>query len=168
MTCNSDDCRSNPRIMAASSFLSENTVFHDFPASINEWPSVSRFFSEWAGKNECPDSCALLMEMALEELFTNTASYGYPEKNGFILIILFSDPEKKYLQITLTDNGIPFNPLKRREPDMTLSVEDMPVGGLGIHMVRKFMDHAEYKRHLGCNIFTFRKYIPEQEKGDSL
>ena len=158
--------KNNPRIAAVSPFLSENTVFHDFPARMSEWPSVSRFFSSWARENHCPESCSLSMEIALEELFTNTASYGYPDQEGYILILLTAFPEKNCFRITLADNGLPFNPLDYRDPDLTLSVGDMPIGGLGIHMVRKFMDEIEYHRQLGCNVITLQKYNSCQEKGD--
>lgn len=134
----------------------ENGASRIFPAGMDQWGAVSCFFSHWAKENGCPASCALLMEMALEELFTNTVSYGYPRGNGSILILLSRSREGAF-EVTLADCGVPFDPTALEEPDLKLPVEDRPVGGLGIHMVKKFMDRTEYRRYCGCNIFTFSK-----------
>lgn len=165
MTLNHNATPENPRMQAVSSRISDSSVYRDFPAAIEQWPAVSDFFSAWANEKGCPVSDALLMEMALEELFTNTANYGYPEKEGRVLILLESDSENHAYQVTLADNGLPFNPLSRPVPPLGLSIEEMAIGGLGIHMVREFMDHTEYCHQSGCNVFSFTKYAPSGEKG---
>lgn len=144
-----------------SSCLTEHSVARDFPARISQWPSLSDFFSRWAEENSCPSSCALLMEMALEELFTNTASYGYPHGEGTVLVVLSVSPERNF-QVILADSGIPFDPISRQTPAVNLPIEEKPVGGLGIHMVKQFMDHMEYHRHLNCNIVVFSKSVSPQ------
>ncbi len=143
------------------SCLPEHPVARTFPARISQWPALSQFFSQWAEENGCPSSSALLMEMALEELFTNTASYGYPQGEGSVLVVLSVSPEGNF-QVILADSGIPFDPLSRQTPSVSLPIEEKPVGGLGIHMVKQFMDHVEYHRHLDCNIVVFSKSASAQ------
>ena len=59
--------------------------------------------------------------------------------------------------ITFIDNGIPYDPLKKEDPDITLSAEERDIGGLGIYMVKKTMDAVSYEYKDGCNILTIKK-----------
>jgi serine/threonine-protein kinase RsbW len=65
------------------------------------------------------------------------------------------------LTVVLSDDGPPFDPFGQAEPDTTLSVEDRPIGGLGIHLVRKVMDRLEYRRQDGKNILIMKKRVKE-------
>ena len=68
-----------------------------------------------------------------------------------------ADFEGEDLVLTFTDSGIPYDPTKTREPDITLPAEERPIGGLGIFLVRKTMDDVAYRREDGKNILTVRK-----------
>ena len=69
------------------------------------------------------------------------------------------DPENASVTIEFRDNGIPFDPLAKADPDVTLSAEERNIGGLGIYMVKKSMDAMEYSRKDGQNILTITKKL---------
>lgn len=95
------------------------------------------------------------LSVAMEELFVNVANYAYPEKDGTVALELDAKDGKVTLQ--MSDHGIPFDPLQKPDPDTTLSVEDRPIGGLGIYMVKKTMDNTAYEYRDGQNILTITK-----------
>ena len=97
------------------------------------------------------------MDIALEEMFVNIASYAYPDGQGEAIIQIQIDPQEKNVSVTLIDSGIPFNPLAKPDPDVALPAEKRKIGGLGIYMVKKSMDHTEYEYSKGHNIFTMSK-----------
>ena len=97
--------------------------------------------------------------VAVEEIFVNIASYAYaPDQGNAIVRIEFSD-EPVEVTITFMDNGIPFDPLQRRDPDVTLSAEERRIGGLGIFMTKKTMDSVDYAYKNGQNILRLKKSI---------
>ena len=84
--------------------------------------------------------------ICLDEIYTNIVSYGYAgrDKVGTVEVIVSRSP--KSISITFLDDGNPFNPLEREDPDVTLSAEERGVGGLGIFIVKKVMDDVQYQR----------------------
>ena len=100
---------------------------------------------------------ALHLEIALEELFTNIASYAYGGELGPVRV--YCGLEGRELVLEVEDKGISFNPLDREAPDLQLPLEERPVGGLGIYMVRQFADSVEYQYRDGCNILRLKKCI---------
>lgn len=107
----------------------------------------------------CSIDAALLMQikLAMDEAVTNVIQYAYPESEGDIRIDMGCDD--KGLKIIITDNGIPFNPLESHEPDITLSLDERPIGGLGIFLVKQLMTNVRYDRSEGKNILTMTKEI---------
>ena len=97
------------------------------------------------------------LEIALEEIFVNIASYAYPDGAGEVTVRIHTDQAANMAEITLIDSGIPYNPLKKEDPDITQSAEERPIGGLGIYMVKASMDSVEYAYRDGQNVFTMRK-----------
>lgn len=61
--------------------------------------------------------------------------------------------------ITFIDHGIPYDPLRKNDPDITLTSEEREIGGLGIFMVKKTMDEITYEYRDGQNILRIRKNI---------
>lgn len=101
------------------------------------------------------------LELSLDELLTNTISYGYkdsPDQHKEITIKINplhqSDLEKKLLQITITDDAVAFDPTMPKNVDLESDLEDRPIGGLGIHLVKTFMETVSYKRINNQNILT--------------
>jgi anti-sigma regulatory factor (Ser/Thr protein kinase) len=77
-----------------------------------------------------------------------------PAEDAIEVGLKLSGPE---LDITITDTGIPFNPLNAPPPDLTSSLADRPIGGLGVHLVRSLMNSVEYERQGGENRLRLRK-----------
>ena len=117
--------------------------------------------------NECPEVIKSIMLVAVEEIFVNIAHYAYGGKIGESVINLDIKQDPKSCQVTFQDRGVPYNPLAKADPDITLSAEERDIGGLGIYMVKQSMDRVEYRYEDGCNILTLEKNIepaqPEQE-----
>lgn len=100
------------------------------------------------------------LNLALEEAVSNVINYAYPEQEGMPISLTMSS-EDNTLVFTLTDEGIPFNPLESKEPDLSLSAEERPIGGLGIFLVKQLMEKVEYKRAEGKNILTMTYNAPK-------
>ena len=106
---------------------------------------------------ECPMKVQMQIDIAIEELFVNIAMYAYPEGPGKAW--LEAGSEGNTFIMRFTDEGIPFDPLKKNDPDITLSAEERGIGGLGIYMVKKTMDEVAYEYRDGRNILTIKKVI---------
>ena len=98
------------------------------------------------------------MNLAVEEAVVNVMKYAYPSATkGEVTIEAHADNET--LKFTITDHGIPFDPTTFEEADTTLSTEERPIGGLGIHLIRKMMDSINYNRIDGQNVLTLIKRL---------
>jgi len=97
------------------------------------------------------------LNLALEEAVTNVVLYAYVGGEGTVDIdAVYTD---KKLRFIITDSGIAFDPTKKEEADTTLSAEERPIGGLGIHLVRQIMDSVNYERIDGKNVLTLIKKL---------
>ena len=99
------------------------------------------------------------IRLSIEEAVENVVRYAYEGGMGWIEVGTELDPEGVMLTIMLKDAGVPFNPLDKPDPDITLSAEDRQVGGLGIFLCKQLMDHIEYKYEDGCNILVMSKKV---------
>lgn len=97
--------------------------------------------------------------IAVDEIFTNIASYSYNPEVGDAQVSTDFDEEKRQLIITFTDKGKAYNPLEADTPDIDAALDDRSIGGLGIFMVRQLMDDVEYKRENEQNILILKKTI---------
>ena len=98
------------------------------------------------------------VQLALEEHLTNLLSHGYDDKleHPISACVQLSATD---LRVEVADDGHPFNPLERPAPDLSKSIDERPIGGLGIHMMRKSLDDMEYRRVDGKNILVMIKRI---------
>ena len=128
-------------------------------AKIANLGKVLAFIESELERTDCGIKTGMQISIAVEELFVNVAHYAYSPGTGDITIgvEIFDDPGM--IEITFTDTGIPYDPLSKDDPDVTLSAEDRKIGGLGIYMVKKSMDLMEYERIDGKNIVTISKYF---------
>ena len=120
---------------------------------------VQAFVSEILESRGCPMKIQLSIEVAVEELFVNIASYAYPGGTGEAVIQVDAPEESDEVKITFIDSGIPYNPTVKEDPDITTPAEQRPIGGLGIYMVKKSMDRMTYQREDGKNILSIYKKI---------
>lgn len=124
--------------------------------------AVLDFVNEQLENMGCTMKNQIQIDMAVEELFVNIAHYAYRNGTGDARILAGPDPESgdpRVLRITLMDKGIPFNPLEKKDPDISLSVEDREIGGLGIFMAKKVMDHMDYCYKDGQNVLTMTRKV---------
>ena len=105
----------------------------------------------------CSVKAQMQIDIAIEEIFVNIAHYAYPEAEGEAVINIEPGESGSSVTITFEDEGIQYDPLKNEDPDITLSAEDRPIGGLGIFMVKKSMDEVSYEYKDGKNRLTIKK-----------
>ena len=98
------------------------------------------------------------VQLALEEHLTNILSYGYDDKQEHLIRVSL-ELNLAELRVEVEDDGHPFNPLERLAPDTSKPIEERPIGGLGIHMMRKALDGMEYRRREGKNILVMIKRL---------
>ena len=115
---------------------------------------LEQFNKEW----RLSDTLVLQLNLVLEELFTNAVCYGYEDgsKQQIDFIFLLRDDE---IQITMCDNGRPFDPTSPEDPDLNGPLSEKPVGGLGIFLARQYTDSLDYRREENKNIITLIKKI---------
>ena len=116
---------------------------------------VLEFIEEQLEQYDCPNKTVIQIKIAVEELFVNIAHYAYGEETGYAIIQ--TETEAGKIKITLIDGGMHYNPLEKKDPDVTLSAEERQIGGLGIYMVKKSMDSVEYEYVDEKNCLTITK-----------
>ena len=126
-------------------------------AKVENLASVNEFVEEILQPLNCSMKIQMQLELAVEEIFVNIASYAYAPGEGDAWIDMST--EGGTAEIVFRDRGMPFDPLAKKDPDVTLSAEKRQVGGLGIFMVKKTMDEVSYRRENGENILTIRKKL---------
>lgn len=113
---------------------------------------------EFAQKHDLPASVRRAADLAIEEHLTNIIRYAYEDALPHDILVRFGF-EKGCFCIEVEDDGKPFNPLQRPEVDTSVPLDAKPVGGLGIHLIRRFMDSVDYRRE-GCkNILRMCKLL---------
>ena len=108
---------------------------------------------------DCPMKAQMQLDVAVEELFINICSYAYAPGSGSATIRFQALQEPRAAEITFVDSGVPYDPLNKPDPDVTLSADERPIGGLGIYMVKKTMDEVRYRYENGQNILTIVKHL---------
>ena len=107
----------------------------------------------------CSPKIQMEIELAVEEIFSNIANYAYHPGIGDVSIRFEVESDPKTAVITMQDQGQPYDPLSKEDPDVTLSVEDRSIGGLGIYLTKKTMDDIKYEYRDGSNILTMKKKL---------
>ena len=123
-----------------------------------EIPAANEAASRWLADRNLSPAADYLANLAIEELVTNCIKHGYDDKGEHIIEITLKLSANE-LVLTVTDDGHWFNPLELPEPDTNLPLEDRPIGGLGIHLLRKMSDRMEYERKGGKNQITLHKSL---------
>lgn len=113
---------------------------------------LQEFCREW----RMPRAVANAADVALEEHLTNVLTYGY-EPGAPHRVVVGLKVEGDCLCVDVEDDGKPFDPLATPRADTSLPLEDKPIGGLGVHLMRQFMDELSYVRESGMNILRMTK-----------
>ena len=128
-------------------------------AKVDNLDEVLSFIDVELEEAGCTPKKQMQIDLAVEELYVNIAHYAYGDSEGDAEIWIDTDNKRSRAEITFIDSGIPYNPLEREDPDITLPVEEREIGGLGIFLVKKNMDDVIYKHEDGKNILTIKKNI---------
>ena len=129
--------------------------------------SILSFIHNYLDNTTCPDDLRQSIDLAVEEVFVNIASYAYESYTATAGSNTMNEAEIRIQSITnpngisisIKDWGKPFNPLEKKDPDISLSGDERSIGGLGIYLVKKTMDNVNYSRQDDANILTIRKYF---------
>jgi len=125
------------------------------PAVIEKLPEVQAFIIESLGSARLDDMVRMNIDLAVEEVFVNIASYAYPDTQGEAEVTVSRDDETHTAHIVFSDSGIAFDPLSVPPPDLELSAEERPVGGLGIFLLKEMAADVSYVYENGRNILGF-------------
>ena len=132
-----------------------------FPASLDQLEQVQSFIAEQLEGHACSGKVKFQLDVAVEEIFVNIARYAFsPERKGEATVRCSVGGSPLQVTIQFLDDGVPFNPLAKKDADITLSAEERGIGGLGILMVKRSMDAVDYTYEDGTvalDHITFRK-----------
>ena len=128
-------------------------------ATVENIETVTDFVNEQLEAIDCPMKAQVQIDVAIDELFGNIAHYAYNPEVGPATVRVEVEENPMAVKISFIDNGVPYDPLTQKDPDTTLSAEDREIGGLGIYMVKKTMDHISYEYKDGQNILKIKKNI---------
>ena len=134
-------------------------IHKTFPAKIEALSDVLGFVDQTLESYECPMKIQMAVCVAIEEVFVNVAHYAYGDGEGDMTLGIGFDEESRNITFRMTDKGVPFDPLQKADPDITLSAEEREIGGLGIFITKKTMDSVTYAYENGENILTMIKKI---------
>ena len=127
-------------------------------ARLDRLDEVLSFVNGILEEMDCPMKLLMQLDVAVEELYVNIAHYAYAPGSGPATIRVGTEPER-VVAITFIDRGMPYDPLARPDPDVTLPAEERQIGGLGIYLVKKSMDDMTYRRDGDRNVLTIRKRV---------
>lgn len=130
---------------------------------LSELQALHQHLKSWGGGIGLTTNSILRINICLDELFTNIVSYGFKDDLGHRIKFTLN-ADDNYLIINIEDDGMPFNPLEKIDPDFPANVESAKIGGLGILIIRKLIDNISYERMRGRNKLTMKKIIGEDSK----
>jgi phosphoserine phosphatase RsbU/P len=137
----------------------EVTIAND----LDELARLAGLVDEFVERNSMPERVSFNLNLCLDELITNIVSYGYEDGHHHDIHIKFALDNGRLIT-EIIDDGKEYNPFADApEPDLALDVDDRPIGGLGVFLVKEFMDRTDYRREGGTNIVTLEKNVTEQE-----
>ena len=134
----------------------ENKIF---PAKTDSLSDVLAFVEQKLEGWECSLKLQMAICVAIEEVFVNVAHYAYEDGNGNVEFAISFDESTRVVTFQMIDGGIPFDPLKKEDPDISLSAEERKIGGLGIFITKKTMDSVTYVYENNKNVLTMTKKI---------
>lgn len=125
---------------------------------VEELSKLAGYIEEFADEAGIDPSLAMSLNLALEEAATNVVLYAYPEGTHGTLEII-GEVKENILTFFLKDSGVAFDPTEKEDADVTLGIEERPIGGLGIFLIRQLMDSVSYERKDGQNILKMTKKL---------
>jgi len=134
----------------------------ELKSSLAELDKLCQNLETFGKKFGLPKKLIFEINLALDELFTNIISYGFKDNQEHIVKVTLT-PQNDELCLCIEDDGKPFNPIDFETPDVSCSVEECKIGGLGIHIMKKLMDEVCYERCGGKNVLNLKKKLETDE-----
>ena len=128
-------------------------------AVVENLQEVIDFATEKLEARDCPMKTSMQLELVIEEIFVNIASYAYHPEIGAATFCMEFEENPSAVVITFIDGGKPYNPLEKADPDTTLDIDERDIGGLGIFLVKKNVDEIAYEYSDGKNILRMKKFF---------
>ena len=128
------------------------------PNRIDQLPAVTDFLENLGSSWNLPQKMVLSLNLVLEEALTNTILYGFDDQETHLIEINISRKNQN-LSIRISDDGQAYDPTQRKDPDLNLPLEERPIGGLGIFLIKQMMDSVSYVRKNNKNYLTLKKNI---------
>ena len=120
--------------------------------------TVRKFFDDYSKENKLTEKTGHDIQMALDELLTNIVNYGYEDSDEHKIDVRFGINDDA-VRVEIIDDSKPYNILEQENPDISLSVEDKPIGGLGIFLIKKLMSNVDYYTKEGKNHLVMTKEL---------
>ncbi len=132
-------------------------MIHYAEAALADIEAVTEFADAEMEKLGVSQKSIIQMNIAIDEIYSNIVNHGYAGGKGPVTVQVLQRDNPNRVILRFIDEGVPYNPLTRKDPDISLSVEDRGIGGLGIYMVKKMMDDMRYEYANGQNILSIMK-----------
>jgi anti-sigma regulatory factor (Ser/Thr protein kinase) len=138
--------------------MTEGNISFHLQNDVRELDKLSRIMTRFTEICRLPKRIGLELNLVMEELFTNLIRYGYADAHLHLIRVAVSY-ENAAVTLCIQDDGMPFNLLQTPAPDTKCGLEERTVGGLGIHLIKEFMDEIVYRRIGNQNILMMRKNV---------
>jgi anti-sigma regulatory factor (Ser/Thr protein kinase) len=130
----------------------------ELKSDLSELETLCQHLNQFGHVTGLSEDCLTDVNICLDELFTNIVSYGFADELEHIIMFTLN-VDNHVLTLIIEDEGVPFNPLEKKDPEIPADLIDVRIGGLGIHIVKKLMDDISYKRKQSKNKLTLKKCI---------
>lgn len=141
-------------------------VTFELKNNLSELDTLEEKLDEFCSQLGLTNKCLCEINLALEELFTNIISYGYNDEAEHWIKFSLSF-KGGIIRMEIEDDGIPFNPIEAKEPDIRCALEERKIGGLGIHLTKKIMDEMIHRRSGDKNVLILKKELPDNPPKDA-
>lgn len=121
---------------------------------------LQSFLDAYWAEEHLPASARFPFDLALEEIFLNVVMHGRGDRTD-VTVDVALHREADAVELTMRDNGLPFDPLALQSPDVNAPMEDRAVGGLGLHLIRTLMDSVTYRHECDQNVLVMRKQVSD-------
>jgi serine/threonine-protein kinase RsbW len=134
--------------------------------NLSELDTLEEKLNQFCSRIGLVNRCLCEINLVLEELFTNTISYGYDDEAEHWITFKLSY-QNGTIRVEIEDDGAPFNPIEAKEPDIECALEERRIGGLGIHLTKKIMDEMVHRRIGDKNILILKKELTDSPLKDT-
>jgi anti-sigma regulatory factor (Ser/Thr protein kinase) len=142
--------------------MAEKSYTFELKSDLSELDTLCEELENFGNKFGFSKKLIFEINLALDELFTNIISYGFNDGKEHIVKVTLM-PQNDDLCLCIEDDGKPFNPIEFETPDVSCSVEECKIGGLGIHIMKKLIDEVCYERCGDKNVLNLKKKVGIEE-----